>query len=79
MGENAMEDLDELASVTVSNDNEPQDDVWCSFYSKLINRILFIRQQQVIRLIQEKNGMLNIFYEGMDKSKNWQDISIELF
>ncbi len=27
MGENAMEDLDELASVTVSNDNEPQDDV----------------------------------------------------
>jgi len=40
------------------------------FYSKLINRILSIRQQQVIRLIQEKNGMLNIFYEGMDKSKN---------
>ncbi len=40
------------------------------FYSKLINKILSIRQQQVIRPIQEKNGMLNIFYEGMDKSKN---------
>jgi len=27
MGDNAMEGLDELARVTVLNDNEPQDDV----------------------------------------------------
>lgn len=38
MGENAMEGLDELARVTVSNDNETQDDVRRYLFSYVIYR-----------------------------------------
>jgi hypothetical protein len=67
MDENAVEGLDELARVTVLNDNEPQYDV-CFLLIKKFFMIFFIRLQQLIHRIFEKHGMLNMSYEGKDIS-----------
>ncbi len=39
IGDNTIEGLDELARETVSNDNEPQDDV--GFLFKILNKFSF--------------------------------------
>lgn len=42
IGDNAMEGLDELARVTVSNDHEPQDDVRDNSNRSFANFHLFV-------------------------------------
>ena len=65
MGENAMEGLDELARVTVSNDNEPQDDVRIYWFLYVIYKFCTCRQRLAIHQILERLGMLNMLYEGL--------------
>ena len=75
IGDNTIEGLDELARVTVSNDNETQDDVCESDFHidfEEIDFVFFLRRQVMTQVILEKHGMLNTFYEGKFTSKNVQ-------
>ena len=67
IGDTAVEGLDELARVTVSNDNEAQDEVNFIFdFSpiRLLTVPFHVRITQMNHQIFEKHGMSNMSYEG---------------